>query len=274
AISHFNNSCGFDVMGGGSISGNDLTQNLAKENDSSNSIETIKDFEYDPKTNTYTNKHTGKEVKFAIVASAFAKIGSSFKYLDDQKLSLEYYFGNGFAVGVYEYSRSLVSIRLSSFPESSAWSKGDILKSSSFGTQFPIENPYVGSDYGERNGSMHHGIDLINGQKGEVNGKLVRSISNGKVVRLVTNTDDGQRGGVRVRIQASSGYQYNYFHLQTGSNAHLSLGLSINVGDLIGKVGNTGVSHGAHLHFEIWDANGKKVNPYSVYPLLYSIPHR
>jgi len=139
--------------------------------------------------------------------------------------------------------------------------------------QYPIDNPYISSDYGMRNGSMHNGVDFVNKQRGAVDGKPVYSVTDGKIVRLVT-TPDGNRAGVRVRILASSGYQYNYFHLQNGSNLHLKNKMNINKGDVIGNVGNTGASRGAHLHFEIWDPNGNKVNPYNIYPSLYKIPHR
>lgn len=82
-------------------------------------------------------------------------------------------------------------------------------------SQYPIDNPYISSDYGRRNGEKHNGVDFVNKQKGAVDGKPVYSVTDGKVVRLVT-TPDGNRAGVRVRIQAPNGYQYNYFHLQDG----------------------------------------------------------
>ena len=120
---------------------------------------------------------------------------------------------------------------------------------------------------------MHNGVDFVNKQNGAVDGKPVYSVTDGKVVRFAS-TPDGNRVGVRVRIQAPNGYQYNYFHLQDGSNSHLQYNMTINKGDFIGNVGNTGGSRGGHLHFEIWAPNGTKVNPYDVYPALYNIPHR
>lgn len=138
---------------------------------------------------------------------------------------------------------------------------------------FPIDDPYISSEYGMRNGEMHYGIDFINSTYGTVYGKPIYSITDGKIVRLVTSPD-GNRAGVRVGIQDPKGYRYNYFHLKENSNAHLRLNLTIKKGDIIGKVGNTGVSRGAHLHFEIWAPNGTKINPYDVYPDLHYIPHK
>lgn len=42
-----------------------------------------------------------------------------------------------------------------------------------------------------------------------------------------------------------------YFHLQKGS-VNFKLGDHVSAGDVIGKVGNTGMSFGGHLHFQSW----------------------
>lgn len=45
------------------------------------------------------------------------------------------------------------------------------------------------------------------------------------------------------------------------SSVVVAPGANISEGQLIGYLGNTGCTTGAHLHFEIWQ-NGKTVDPY------------
>ena len=52
-----------------------------------------------------------------------------------------------------------------------------------------------------------------------------------------------------------------YAHMQRGSSP-LSKGEIIRVGKLVGLVGNTGISTGPHLHFEV-RVNGQKVDPFT-----------
>jgi RHS repeat-associated protein len=153
---------------------------------------------------------------------------------------------------------------------SNVWETEAVFKNMKIG-HYIIDDPYISSDYGMRNGDMHYGVDIVNKIPREVNGKSVYSVSSGKVVKVVKHPD-GNPGGVRVRIQSINGYQYNYFHLQENSNAHLRYGTEVESGDILGCVGNTGRSTNPHLHFEIWDSNNNKINPYIIYPELYGYP--
>jgi murein DD-endopeptidase MepM/ murein hydrolase activator NlpD len=72
----------------------------------------------------------------------------------------------------------------------------------------------------------------------------------GGVVRFTGNQPGG--AGVYVVIHgAGESRDYVYMHLVEGSLL-VKNGQSVRTGQLIGKVGNTGSSSGAHLHFEIW----------------------
>jgi murein DD-endopeptidase MepM/ murein hydrolase activator NlpD len=60
-----------------------------------------------------------------------------------------------------------------------------------------------------------------------------------------------------ITIGHDFGLATRYGHL---SRFNVKVGQSVNRGDVIGFVGSTGRSTGAHLHYEIL-ANGKLINP-------------
>ncbi|WP_068981841.1 M23 family metallopeptidase [Leifsonia xyli] len=78
----------------------------------------------------------------------------------------------------------------------------------------------------------------------------IRIVADG-VVRDVVTRGDGC--GVNVTIDHTIGGKLvssKYCHMQTGS-VRVSVGQQVTVGEIVGLVGNTGVSTGAHLHLEI-----------------------
>jgi len=89
-------------------------------------------------------------------------------------------------------------------------------------------------------------------------GTPVRSAGNGKVVFV------GNKGGYGKTIEVShdSSYKTLYGHLN-GFARGLSRGKSVKQGQLIGYVGNTGLSSGPHLHFGLY-RNNTAINPSSV----------
>ena len=112
----------------------------------------------------------------------------------------------------------------------------------------------MSSPYGMRNGRMHAGIDLVPGA-----GATIQAIADG-TVRIAT--ESGGAYGVTVYVDHVIDGQVvtsHYAHMQHGSLA-VKTGQKVKVGDTIGKVGNTGRSYGAHLHFEII-INGSTVDP-------------
>ena len=112
----------------------------------------------------------------------------------------------------------------------------------------------MSSGYGQRWGRLHAGIDLVPGA-----GAPIQSIADG-TVRLAT--ESGGNYGVTAYVDHVIDGQLvtsHYSHMQHGS-LQVKNGQKIKVGDIIGKVGNTGRSYGAHLHFEII-INGTTVDP-------------
>ena len=115
-----------------------------------------------------------------------------------------------------------------------------------------IASKYLTSGYGMRWGRMHNGVDIAGGPW--VQGVEMSVIKPGTVVDL----DNLQSGwGNFVVIKHDDGYHSLYGHMDSIA---VSKGQKIENKDgaatVIGTMGNTGSSQGAHLHFELgtgWD---------------------
>ena len=97
--------------------------------------------------------------------------------------------------------------------------------------------------------SFHGGIDI-----GAASGTPIKAYAGGKVVQ---NQFDKSAGNF-IKIDHGNGVASRYLHMCEKSP--LAVGSVVTAGQDIGKVGNTGVGTGAHLHFEI-HINGEKVDP-------------
>jgi len=75
----------------------------------------------------------------------------------------------------------------------------------------------------------------------------------------VTFTGWTSGGGRVVRIRHASGYESGYLHL-SGFGPGIRAGRRVSQGQLIGRVGMTGLATGPHLHYEL-RKNGIVVNP-------------
>ncbi|HRS53987.1 MAG TPA: M23 family metallopeptidase [Bacteroidales bacterium] len=96
---------------------------------------------------------------------------------------------------------------------------------------------------------LHTGLDFA-----AKPGTPVYATGDGKVIK----PDNDQTGyGIVVIIDHGYGYQSLYAHL---SKSIVKPGQQVKRGQLIGYVGNTGLSAGPHLHYEIIK-NNKKINP-------------
>jgi murein DD-endopeptidase MepM/ murein hydrolase activator NlpD len=96
----------------------------------------------------------------------------------------------------------------------------------------------------------HRGMDIAT-----TIGTPIVAADSGKVV--VAGWPDNSGYGNRIVIDHGNGYQTWYAHL---SKIAVSVGQTVNRGDLVGLEGSTGRSTGPHLHFEI-RRNGVHLNP-------------
>jgi len=96
-------------------------------------------------------------------------------------------------------------------------------------------HPFGGQPY------IHTGIDISTGRSGDA---VVASADG--IVHLVESDPSGY--GNYVIIRHKHGYFTRYAHLLS---ARVRLGQRVQQGDVIGNIGNTGLSTGPHLHYEV-----------------------
>lgn len=107
----------------------------------------------------------------------------------------------------------------------------------------------------------HDGIDLV---REEYRLDNITAHSDGTVVQVIKNINvntpnESSNPGNMVRIDHGNGFQTRYLHLAYGT-VNVNVGDKVKKGDIIGYMGNTGYSFGAHLHFEVLK-DGNKINP-------------
>jgi len=107
-------------------------------------------------------------------------------------------------------------------------------------------NPYTKKKY------FHKGIDIA-----APLGTKIFAAAEGTVVEVVKEYEKDKGPGKYIVLQHTNGYKTRYTHLQY---ILVSKGQEVNADQVIAAVGNTGISTGPHLHFEIL-LNEKPVNP-------------
>lgn len=118
----------------------------------------------------------------------------------------------------------------------------------------PVSTGYISSGFGQRvdpftgGGEFHEGIDFAAPE-----GTRIRAVAAGIV------TWAGPRGGYgnMVQIDHGNGYATRYGHAY---EVLVHVGETVNRGDVLALVGDTGRSTGPHVHFEVL-RNGHEVNP-------------
>lgn len=110
----------------------------------------------------------------------------------------------------------------------------------------------------------HRGIDQVGKRDGKVCTCNVLAHSDGVVVGVENNynrTDKtGSSYGNYVKIKHNNGYYTLYAHLKYKS-VTVKVGDRVSQGQIIGFMGNTGRSSGAHLHFEIRNTLDVRIDP-------------
>jgi len=124
----------------------------------------------------------------------------------------------------------------------------------------PVKGAHFTSGFGMRRHpvlgykKMHTGADW-----GAKRGTPVLAAGNG----LIEEARRKGGNGNFVRIRHANGYQTSYSHMARFARG-LRPGMKVQMGQVIGYVGSTGLSSGPHLHFEVL-VNRRKVNPMTIH---------
>ncbi len=119
----------------------------------------------------------------------------------------------------------------------------------------PITSGWLSSPFGNRNDpftgkrAFHSGIDFA----GQAGGQVIATATG-----VVTFTGRRSGYGKLVEISHGDGYTTRYAH---NDEILVKRGDMVRKGAMIAKMGNTGRSTGAHVHYEVLK-NGRKVNPW------------
>ncbi|RUO74953.1 M23 family peptidase [Pseudidiomarina sediminum] len=126
----------------------------------------------------------------------------------------------------------------------------------SFLLKTPLNGARLSSHYGQRKHPllgytrMHKGIDFSAPE-----GTPIMAAGSGTVKRANAYGSYGNA----VVLQHDNGYETLYAHLR-GFADGIEAGTTVKQGDIIGFLGNTGLSQARHLHYEVYK-DGKSINP-------------
>jgi len=120
----------------------------------------------------------------------------------------------------------------------------------------PINGAKLSSGYGMRKhpilgyNKKHQGVDFA-----APKGTPIMAAGTGHIEFVGNNGGAGKY----IRIKHMNGYKTAYAHLSKYASG-VNKNIKVKQGQTIGYVGSTGLSTGAHLHYEVW-FNGKRINP-------------
>jgi putative chitinase len=121
----------------------------------------------------------------------------------------------------------------------------------------PLEKMTQTSGMMRNDGKTYHGgIDLA----GKIGDKIMAPISG--VARVLSEKESGGYGNMVEVTDATTGVKHMLAHMD---KTMVKTGDVIKAGQQIGTLGNTGKSTGAHLHHEMRDKAGNKIDPSQFY---------
>ncbi|MGH3947629.1 MAG: M23 family metallopeptidase [Pseudonocardiaceae bacterium] len=112
----------------------------------------------------------------------------------------------------------------------------------------PAEGRFT-SGFGARWGSSHNGVDIANSI-----GTPIVSVAEGEVIEA----GPASGFGLWVQVRHSDGTVTVYGHM---NEIVVSQGQQVKAGEEIATIGNRGQSTGPHVHFEVWQDGGTKIDP-------------
>ena len=139
------------------------------------------------------------------------------------------------------------------------------------GWVWPTNRPYsISSRYGYRWGRLHSGVDILAGGRGAP----IYAARAGEVYDINVNSSSG----FYVIIKHDNGYYTRYAHMRntkgndslsgiSSATKYIKVGQRVEAHQIIGEIGSSGRSTGAHCHFEIW--NGVPFKAQSFNPLAF-----
>lgn len=150
--------------------------------------------------------------------------------------------------GLYDVSESVCAIGDWIWPTASKYSI-----TSCFGLR---SAPTAGAS------TNHNGLDIAGGDV--VLGSPIFAASDGEIVYLGNSSS----AGIYVTIKHDDTFTSRYLHMSR-HELGLQVGDTVQAGQIIGYVGNTGISTGPHLHFDI-KQNGVYINPLQIFGEEYN----
>ncbi len=111
--------------------------------------------------------------------------------------------------------------------------------------------------------SFHSGIDLV--VRSKANPKIC-AVANGLVTMRTFNGKTSYGNGIEIMHTLEDGTVIFTFYAHMKDNSiTVSVGDTVQAGQVIGEMGKTGAATGEHLHFEVRTASGygHHIDPYS-----------